>query len=88
LLTVSQVSPTDIALAWMGVTAPEFSRFEIQQMVDGQWSMVSTVTDGQVRNWTCGPVPYMDAAHNIRVVVFNIDGQSAASNEVGIALMP
>jgi len=88
LLTVSQVSPTDIALAWMGVTAPEFSRFEIQQMVDGQWSMVSTVTDGQVRNWTCGPVPYMDAAHNIRVVVFNIDGQSAASNEVGIALIP
>jgi len=88
LLTVSQVTGTDIALAWTGVTTPEFSRFEVQQWDGGSWLVVATVIDGQVRNWTCGPVPYMDASHNVRVVVFNMDGQFATSNEVAIALVP
>ena len=46
--------------------------------------MLGTITTPETRSWSGGPIPYMDTAHPVRVVVFVQSGDSAASNEMVI----
>jgi hypothetical protein len=87
LTSVQQIGPMGIHVEWTHTTPPEFQRYEIQQMVDGQWLMVATVMESSARTWDGGPVTFMDATHPVRVVVFGLAGESAASNEMAITPM-
>ncbi|NCO32889.1 MAG: hypothetical protein AUJ92_10875 [Armatimonadetes bacterium CG2_30_59_28] len=87
LTLVEQITPADIRVHFSGDTPPNWSRYEVEQRTNGQWTMVTDSIEASSRTWEGGPVPYMDAVHPVRMVVFDTLGQSAASNEVTITLM-
>jgi len=84
LTLVEQITPADIRVHFSGNTPANGSRYEVQQLVNGEWVLVTDGIEASSRTWEGGPVPYMDA---VRLVVFDTLGQSAASNEVTITLM-
>ncbi|PIY38164.1 MAG: hypothetical protein COZ05_21230 [Armatimonadetes bacterium CG_4_10_14_3_um_filter_59_10] len=84
LVSVTQIGPMGINVEYSHVTPAEFARYEVQQRTNGSWQMLGTITTPETRSWSGGPIPYMDTAHPVRVVVFVQSGDSAASNEMVI----
>jgi hypothetical protein len=86
LQTVAQVSAESIHIVWFWVGPAGFHRFEIQQRNSlGDWTNLATSFDQPTQEWT-GPALSMDPAQTVRVVVYNMEEEWQASNELPVTL--
>ena len=84
LQSVTQVGPQNLSVVWFWTGPAGFHRFEIQQKnLMSEWTLLATEFDAQTQEWT-GPALGLDPAQTVRVVVYNMEEQSQASNELPI----
>jgi len=86
LQSVNQVGPQNITVGWFWVGPAGFHRFVVQHKdMAGDWTNLATSFDLTPQEWT-GPALSMDAGQTVRVVVYNIEEASQASNELSSTL--
>jgi len=86
LQSVTQVGPQNITVVWFWIGPAGFHRFVIQQRdATGDWTTLATSFDQTPQEWT-GPALSLDSAQTVRVVVYNMEEEWQASDELPITL--
>lgn len=81
LYEVQRASDTTVRLRWAFGGLANFRRFVIEQQdMSGDWQHVATLRESSAREWTGAPLA-MDSPLPFRVVVFNTEEESTASEE-------